>query len=482
MMSSSIRLPKTFFAFIFPALTACSDNKTESVTTTMSFEPCAISPTLDCGAFEVPLIHGSTDNRIITIDVAQLTATGDGPHEPLVINFGGPGSGIEILQEIAQLNVLPASIRERYDIIGFEQRGVASPLRIDCDQLGNIETSPYPRDENDLQAIVNDSIMLADACSAEYTDQLQWVGSNAVVQDMDIMRTRLGADKLNIIGISFGSRITALYLERYPENSGRIVLDAPLRPNGKLESLLLGTVEAEQRSFELMLNTCGTTLPDCDRSAVEAAFVSRLNNLLDNGENDTANAFYNLLAIAIEEADTQEFLAPLLIEYAFSGDATEMLELVRELDFEDDRDQDDASDTNNSITLEKAVLCADDAQRPNINSLVSLLNDLNVSSDLFAEAIIPLAATCAGWPEALNPVADIQTSDAPVSLVVGGSGDVRTPVKWSREMAEAVGGVFLLSNHPGHTIVFTRQNECVDSIVTDFLLDGELPAEGTTCN
>ncbi len=87
-----------------------------------------------------------------------------------------------MLREIAEFNdVLPASVRERYDVIGFDQRGVGKPLQVRCDQLGNTESYPYPRDQSDVQALVNDATLIADACSAEYTDQLQWVGSNSVV-------------------------------------------------------------------------------------------------------------------------------------------------------------------------------------------------------------------------------------------------------------------------------------------------------------
>jgi len=403
----------------------------------------------------------------------------------LLLNLGGPGSGIELLREIASSGGIPASVRERYDIIGFDQRGVSNPLRVDCDQLGNAEPPPYPRDQTAVQALVDDATMLANACAAEYSDSLQWVGSNAVVQDMEIMRSMLNTPKLNIIGASFGARITMLYLERYPEASGRIVLDAPLRPNGKLDSLLLETSTAQQRSFEQMLYACGTTLPDCDRATVEAAFVARVNSLIDNEDQETLEAFLLLLTIGIEESDNGEFLAPLLIDYAFSGDPRNMFALIQEFGVDDGDEQDNVEGDegdNASITLERAVICADDNSRPSVESLLSTLGRLNEVSDFFAEDLLPLAATCVGWPEALDPMVDVQTTDAPASLVIGGSEDVNTPISWAVETAEAVGGVFLSSDHLGHTVVFERGNDCVDSIVVEFLIDGNLPSEGTVCN
>ena len=235
-----------------------------------------------------------------------------------------------------------------------------------------------------MQILVDDSTMLADACSAEYSDSLQWIGSNAAVQDMEIMRSMLNAPKLNIIGASFGTRITMLYLERFPETSGRIVLDAPLRPNGKLDSLLLETSTAQQRSFEQMLNACGTTLPDCDRAAIEATFVARINSLIDNEDQEAFTAFFLLLSIGIEESDNGEFLAPLLIDYAVGGDPADMFALIKEFGLDDGDEQNNVEGDegeNASITLERAVLCADDNSRPSVESLLTTLGRLNEVSD-----------------------------------------------------------------------------------------------------
>ena len=462
----------------------CSGSTTNTVDNEMLFEPCVGSTALECGVFEVPLIHGTTDNRRISIDVARLPGTGEGPHEPLLLNLGGPGSGTETLGEVAESGLLE-SLRERYDIIGFDQRGVAKPLRVDCDHLGDVEAISYPRNQSDVQTLFDDATFLADACSAEYGDQLQWVGSNSVVQDMDVLRTQLNAPKLNIISSSFGTRITALYLQRFPDTSGRIIMDAPLRSNGALDAIVTGSAIAHQENFEQILDACGSILSGCDRATVEAEFLDRVKNLLDEGDQDTFGAFFNLLTIAVQDSELGEVLAPLLIDYAFSGDPTDMFALIQDFGLAEDADagsdmgEDDI--INERITLERAVLCADDAVRPDVDQLVSSLNSLNGTSNLFAESLLLRALSCAGWPEALGPIDDIRTTEAPTALVIGGSGDVLTPLAWVVEMAGAIGGVFLSSDHPGHGTLFTRENECVDSITVNFLLNGTLPSEGTVC-
>ena len=474
------------FITFYTALTACSESESQFSNDTIAFDTCEGMPQLECGAFEVPLIHDSTDSRTISIDIARLPGTGDGPHEQLLVNHGGPGSGIEVLQEIAMYDVFPASIRERYDIIGFDQRGVSNPLRIDCDDLGNESSIPYPRNQSDLQIVLSDAIQLANACSANYADSLQYVGTKAAAKDMEVMRNLLGAQTLNMIGISFGSRITTLYQQQFPDTSGLVVLDAPLKPTGNLDSLLVETVIAEQRGFETFLDGCGTIVVDCNRSAVEAAFVTRIDSLLDDDDAHTSFVFFELLAIAVADQEFLDVLTPVLIDFALNGNPEEMLSLITSPGSSDNPEDDDASEevnvSNSSITLERAVLCADDSTRPDIESLVATLGTLNEYSDLYAESLMPLAATCIGWPEALDPIAEFRTTDVPPSLVIGGQNDVNTPIVWAIETAEAIGGVFVSSAHPGHTTVFINQNDCVDSLVIDFLLEGTLPPEGTMCN
>ena len=121
-------------------ISGCSDNNSSTENNSIVFEPCEGVSELDCGMFEVPLIHDSTDNRRISIEVTRLSGIGDGPHEPLLLNLGAPGSDTEVLREFAQSSVIPFAIRERYDIIGFDQRGVGNPLRVGCDELGNAES------------------------------------------------------------------------------------------------------------------------------------------------------------------------------------------------------------------------------------------------------------------------------------------------------------------------------------------------------
>jgi hypothetical protein len=76
---------------------------------------------------------------------------------------------------------------------------------------------------------------------------------------------------------------------------------------------------------------------------------------------------------------------------------------------------------------------------------------------------------------------DIRAEGAAPILVLGTSRDPATPLKWARALsAQLDSGVLVERDGDGHT-AYNSGNECVDSIVEDYLLDGEVPDDGTTC-
>jgi len=472
-----LALPPLLLASL--ALAACSDGDRHASGASLSLAPCADDTALDCGVMDVPLIHDSTDTRRMAIDVVRLPGTGSGPHETLMVNPGGPGgSGTWMVREFARRDALPAAVRERYDLVGFDPRGIGASERIDCGPFELDELDDYPPDAAAMNALVDDSVVLADACSAEVGDRLQWLGSNAVVADMDALRMLLDAPLLNLVGYSYGTRLAALYLQRFPGSSGRIVLDASLPPDAAILPLVTGQVEAQQRNLELLWGACGTAVPACDPGTFDAALGRRLQALLAPEDGSAFELFGTLVLTAVESPLAAGPLAPILVQYVLDGRLEPLIELAQAsgVDIGESAGDDDGPGDDNG-TVRRAVLCADDAARPDRDALAATLDDLDRRSDLFGESQAAIAASCAGWPAALDPLAPIATEAAPVSLVIGGRYDAQTPIEWAQLMAEAIGGRFLASDHDGHTSVFNGESACVDDIVTAFLLDGTLPDE-----
>ncbi|MBX2882722.1 MAG: alpha/beta hydrolase, partial [Granulosicoccus sp.] len=150
----------------------------------------------------------------------------------------------------------------------------------------------------------------------------------------------------------------------------------------------------------------------------------------------------------------------------------DFLQLLEQQDGTDDLDE-------HNVAAQIAIACADDDTRPDAATLGDRLTQFNQQSDLFAEVFISVAGLCSVWPPALEPLELISTRTAPTALVIGGTSDASTPIEWSEQMTESIGGFFLRSEHSGHTSVYNQESECVDQYVTSFLLDGELPDLGS---
>src|SRR5436190_4875870 len=78
----------------------------------------------ECGMLSVPVDYSKADGDVAQIAMIRFKATGE-KIGSLVVNPGGPGeSGVEAAASLAP--TLPQSVRGRFDLVGFDPRGVAN--------------------------------------------------------------------------------------------------------------------------------------------------------------------------------------------------------------------------------------------------------------------------------------------------------------------------------------------------------------------
>src|SRR5690242_17472583 len=86
-------------------------------------ETARIPSGAECGMLSVPVDYAKPDGDVAQLAMIRFKATGD-KIGSLVINPGGPGeSGVSSAANI--VNAMPGSVRERFDLVGFDPRGVA---------------------------------------------------------------------------------------------------------------------------------------------------------------------------------------------------------------------------------------------------------------------------------------------------------------------------------------------------------------------
>jgi len=460
------------------ALSGCDssdDTATLFSDLTLTWQRCNTESIVQCATLEVPAVHTEPEGDSITLALRRLPSSSDTPQGSLVFNPGGPGgSGTELIEIMNSEDIVPQELSDAFHIVSFDPRGVNLSTPVDCREFidGNYTDNydDYPRNRQALAANAALDQQFVSACSNKYGEYLKQLGSSAVVDDMELIRKSLGDEKLNFVGISYGTRLAALYAERYPQQTGRVVLDASLPSTHDNISLFRGQLQAHQKNLVALVDRC-TGFSACNPADVLAQLENRLTTLIDNEMELELDLVAQIVIASVQTPELAAITAAPLYSYLQNGDTTALLAIM--VSFEDVFEEEETD--YDSITPARGVICSDDAARPTVDELEALRTSFNNTSDIFAELFISQSAMCSGWPQSLAPLEPISTNQAPATLVIGGPTDTQTPAIWSQQMASAIGGHYLLSDHPGHTALFSDANDCTEEAVIDFLLLGELP-------
>src|ERR1051326_1666300 len=187
-----------------------------------------------CATLQVPLDYTHPEGTQVGLALIRHPATNRAARlGSLVMNPGGPGgSGVDYAR--AAEEVVTSAVLARYDIVGFDPRGVDRSSPISCVDDQTME--PFPRAGPDPQTAAQQDQVVAIAkqfdagCEARSGSLLPFVGTRDAAHDMDILRQALGDAKLDYLGKSYGTYLGTIYAEEFPTRVGRFVLDGALDP------------------------------------------------------------------------------------------------------------------------------------------------------------------------------------------------------------------------------------------------------------
>ncbi|WP_189224576.1 alpha/beta hydrolase [Saccharothrix coeruleofusca] len=444
---------------------------------------------LECTRLEVPLDYGKPDGRTIKVGLLRQPASGERIGS-LLLNPGGPGvSGMSTAAQLAP-GVRGGELGERFDLVGFDPRGVgSSEPRVRClsdadrdaERLDvDLDTSPQGIAETERENKV-----FADKCAASTgVELLAAIGTREVVQDLDVMRSVLGDEKLTYLGYSYGTHIGAEYAEKFPGNVRALLLDGAVDPVQNQVESLVAQGAGFQKAFTEFAAWCGQrqdcalgsgdpntafrelTLPLAERpvevgdrklsysdaitAAIQALYSSQLWQALNTGLNelrDNNGETLLTLADAYYDRDGQG-------RYSTLTDAFVAINCV-----DDERVTDRAVLDEVARRYKQAAPFLDDG-RPAVGAL----------------------DPCAFWPVPVTNSPGVgSVQGLPPVLVVSTTGDPATPYQAGVSLAGALGGRLLTFEGTQHT-VYLQGNTCVDEAGDAYLISGTLPAEGTRCS
>ena len=440
---------------------------------------------LQCATMTVPRDYAAPDGDTIDIAVARAaTADDDLRIGSLVFNPGGPGgSGIEFLANAAA--AVPPELAERFDLVSFDPRGVASSTAIDCAvDFDDDVTLLAAGDDAGWEALVAEAEGRTDTCTADSVAFEPYVGTNNAARDLDALREALGDDQLSYVGFSYGTRLGATYAELFPDRVRALVLDGAVKPTDDLALIGLEQGPGFDAALESFADACDADA-DCALADVGPAldvYTGLVDEIATVGSFPTDDADRVLtpgeLTLGVAAALYSTQLWPVLADALSAAETEQDGSLLQVLaDTYLGRQPDGTYDNSQLAGL--AINCADDPSRPPSDE-VRIQADLGAQASVYFADFLRASTGCIGTADPIDPIAIGPADGAAPILVIGTTGDPATPYQWAVEMAEVLSsGVLYTVEADGHTAFLSVP--CVDDVVISYLVDLELPAANAGC-
>jgi len=464
-----------------------------------SSDSAGIPPGAECGMLSVPVDYSKPDGDVAQIAMIRFKATGQ-KIGSLVVNPGGPGeSGVEAAASMAP--TLPSSVREGFDLVGFDPRGVANSMPAawcnsdaDNDRMRADPTVEYT--QAGVDHLEKENKEFVQRCLDKMgKDFLSNLGTANVAKDLEAIRVSLGDPKLTYLGYSYGTRIGSAYAEAFPQNVRAMILDGAVDPNADPIEADLRQAKGFQDAFNDYAADCakdaGCPLGTDPTKAVEIyhSLVDPLvdpNNLMVGRPAHTTDprglSYSDAIVgtiMALYSPSLWHHLTDGLSELATEHRGDSMLALA---DMYMRRDS--HGHYSNATDARISINCVD---QPAITDRAKVIDEDRRSREVAPfmsygkfTGDAPLG-TCAFWPVPPTTKPHVVTAPGLVpTVVVSTTHDPATPYKAGVDLANQLKGSLLTFDGTQHTVVFQR-DRCVDDYVTAYLIGGTTPPSGAKC-
>jgi len=445
----------------------------------LRFEPCSLdgpgntSVRAQCSSLTVAEDHENPDGRQIDLAIALVPADGLAEADPVYMIAGGPGQSA--LETYPMLHRAFADVRRNRHVILVDARGTggSNPLHCRVDEDSPLLTG-LEADDPDAARV------FTERCRAELEQvaDLRFYTTGEHVRDLDTVRQALGVERINLVGVSYGTRVAQQYAATYPEHTRALVLDSVV-PN----SLAVGQEHA--RNLEDALDAqfercredgaCADNLGDpreqldLVRTRLEAGGIEpvRYRDPVTGQWREEVPRFGHLaglLRMHPYHPSTASTL-PLLLHEAAQGRYESLLAQSRMV----------AGQLGESIAMgmSLSVSCNEDAPDFDLRSS----NEGTVLGDAFLSV---LQAQCDIWPRGTR-TADFRaplSGEIPV-LAISGEFDPVTPPRYGDEAVEHLpNGRHLVLPGQGHSVLSTG---CTPKLFAQFIESTDAAALDASC-
>ncbi len=421
----------------------------------LKFSPCNLASSdapVDVDAFctTIKVPENPTAPKGRQIDLALAWVPSDDPKpaaDPVFMLAGGPGQSARDTYP----SIAPAfrEVRKRRHVLLLDQRGTGASNPLVC------------RDRDGKPAVLDDEDTSVEALRG-FTERCleslakradpRYYTTSVAIQDLDLVRAKLGAERLSLVGISYGTRVGQQYLARYPERVHAAVLDG-VAPN----SMALGVDFARnlENSLDLQFARCGkerlcrerfgNPRANLDRLLAEARLAPRTVAYRDPSsfewrEKPMTHGVIAGLVRLFAYAPGLAASLPMTFHEAVSGRAEPLMAQAEMI----------TSSLSDQIAhgMQLSVICSEDADLTQVNP--------DDADTVLGNSLVELMqAQCAVWPKGSRPQRfhSPLVSDRPV-LLLSGEFDPVTPPRYGEEVLRSLSNArHLVLRGQGHNVV-----------------------------
>lgn len=419
------------------------------------------------GYLWVPENRSNPEGRLIRLGFVRFPSTAAEPGPPIIYLAGGPGgSGIDAAW--GSRFPLFMQLRQAGDVIALAQRGTRGSIpHLACQYPWVYPLEQALTRETFLESTLEWSQLCVDYWRGLGIDLAAY---NTVenADDVEDLRIALGADRMSLWGVSYGTHLALSIIRRHPGSVHRAVLAGVEGPDHtlKLPSAVQATlvrvdslVRADSVAAAHYPDFLGTVRMVLDTLDASVANVNARNP--DDGETSIITfGAYDVQWLTAGSTGNSQILSelPFLFDRLASGDYTIIAPFVA------------GSRSRNMLAMMFTMDCASGASEERLQRI-----EREEAETLLGSAIdFPFPYVCEAWPHAdlgdgfRSPV----RSDVPTQFI-SGTLDGRTPV----ENAEEVRAGFPNSGHlvlegGGHSDDLFLSSPRISEIVLEFFLGG----------
>ncbi|HEX5524578.1 MAG TPA: alpha/beta hydrolase [Pedococcus sp.] len=446
-----------------------------------------------CADLTVPLSYDQPDGDTITVKVLRVPATRQKSRlGSLVVNPGGPGgSGVDYAR--AADFIVGKPVRQRYDIVGFDPRGVGRSDPINCvddrqlDQF--LGADPTPDTPEEEKSFASTAQSFAAACKANAGPLLGHVSTVDAAKDMDILRAALGDAKLSYLGKSYGTYLGTVYADLFPKLVGQFVLDGVVPPDLTSAQVNEGQAAGFEVATRAWAKDCisegGCPLGDSVDQVMEGmrSFLKGLDaNPLPSGDPlapELTEGWGSLgIAAAMYDQGSWGTLTDALRAAVNDHDGKALMQLADAYA----RRNAQGRYTGNIMEVIYAVNCLDKPDTADLSVYQTEAQDFTKTAPTWGPFLAWSSLPCGYWPiRSDNKPAKVSAQGSGPIVVVGTTRDPATPYEWSVRLNDQLANSSLITfDGDGHT-AYTRSNKCVDDAIDAYYVKKTVPRDGLKC-